>query len=87
MKRKYIILGSAILLIVLFMLTLTIPPNEIRKHFKDQDMEVGLTGWNFSFNYGLKYCYRVKNNEFNWTVSYSIIPWGNIEVPPSGNNQ
>lgn len=76
--------AGLLLAVVLVSLTFVLPPNRICRHFnKDpRDMKVTLTGYSFSFNYGLKYEYSAQCDGHTYSVTHSIIPWGNIEVPP-----
>ncbi len=87
--RPMVLWTTAILLalglaMALFSLTFLLPPERICRHFnKDpRDMKVTLVGYNFSIKYGLKYEYSAQCDGHTYSVRYSIVPWGDIEVPP-----
>ncbi len=72
------------LTMALFSLTFLLPPERICRHFnKDpRDTKVTLVGYSFSIKYGLKYEYSAQCDGHTYSVRYSIVPWGDIEVPP-----
>jgi hypothetical protein len=79
------LLATGILLVLaLLSLTFVLPPERIGRHFNKapRDIKVTLTGYSFSINYGLKYEYSAQCDGHTYSVRYSIVPWGNIEVPP-----
>jgi len=80
------LVGTGIMLAIaaLALLTFVLPPKRICRHFgKDRkDMKVALTGYSFSVKYGLRYDYSAECAGCTYSVRYSIVPWGNIEVMP-----
>jgi hypothetical protein len=84
------LVGAGILLAIaaLALLTFVLPPNRICRHFgRDRkDMRVDLTGYSFSVKYGLRYEYSAQCDGCTYSVHYSIVPWGNIEVMPPGGD-